>query len=155
MDHYELQRSNDGSSFNTIYTANSLQQLNASYHYTDTPNVAIGSSVYYRVQYYLHNNSKYYTSTKKIDWTAPDQLISIYPNPVANGTLNVSWTASQDREMEVSIMDITGRVARKFSAKSNGWNNNTTLNVTGISTGMYVVHIIIGGNSFKEKVIIR
>lgn len=155
MDHYELQRSSDGSSFNTIYTANSLQQVNAAYSYTDTPTVAIGSSVYYRVQYFLRNNDKHITTTKKIDWTAADQLISLYPNPVTNGNLNVSWTANGNREMQVSVLDITGRVARKFSARSNGWSNNTVLNVSGISTGMYIVHVIIGGNDFQQKIIIR
>lgn len=155
VDHYTLQRSMDGATYTDIYTVNSQHNPSQTYSYVDTPSVSLGGSVYYRVHYTMLSGDDYYTYFRKIDWTEANQLISLFPNPIVDGTITVVWSANPGTAMDVHVIDILGRKAREFHVPAQDWNNVSKLNMTGFGTGIYIFHIAIGDNKFNQRVLVR
>jgi len=155
IDHYTLQRSMDGTAYNDIYTTGSQHNSAQTYSYLDTPAVALGSSVYYRVHYTMLGGDDYYTYFRKIDWTEPNQLISLFPNPVVDGSVTIVWSANPGAAMDVNVFDLLGRKAREFHVPSLDWNNVSKLNMTGFGMGIYIFHIVIGDNQYNQRVLVR
>jgi len=153
---YELQRSPDSNNFTTIYTVNALHQLNGVYYsYTDTPNIAQGGAVYYRVKYTLNNGLSYYTYMRRVDWLPANQVIDVYPNPVTGNELTITWTADPSTQMKAALIDMLGRTVTNYMVPASEWSNKTTLQVPPVSTGMYFIRIIIGDNHFEKKIIVK
>ncbi|PZF71021.1 S8 family peptidase [Taibaiella soli] len=155
VDHYVLQRSTDGSSYTDIYTVGSQHSTSQTYNYVDTPNVALGGTVYYRVHYYMQSGDDYYTYFRKIVWTEANQLISLFPNPIVDGTITVVWSANPCTAMDVNVFDLLGRKAREFHVPATDWNNVSKLNMTGFGTGIYIFHIAIGDNKYNQRVLVH
>ena len=74
---------------------------------------------------------------------------STYPNPVNNGRLTV--TTSNSNEKEVAIYSILGK--RVFSQKFSG--NNKQLDVSQISSGIYIMKVIEGDKVATKKLVIK
>ncbi|XZF15259.1 S8 family serine peptidase [Chitinophagaceae bacterium MMS25-I14] len=153
--YYELQRSYDGGSFNSIYKVNAQHLQSASYRYTDTPVLTNGSSIYYRVKYMMNNGKVYYTYVRRIDWRGPDQLIQLYPNPVNDGKLHIVWSANTGNDLQLTVTDILGKTIYRNTLKSTAWNNSADIMLSGVANGVYIAHIVIGGNQYKEKLVIH
>jgi Secretion system C-terminal sorting domain len=152
---YELQRGNGVDSFHTIFTQAATHQLMANYNYTDTPSIDVGSTLYYRIKYTLKSNKVYYTYLRQVDWTAADQLIAIFPNPVENGQLTIKWSANSGTDLKILVTDVTGRMIKRNEFAASEWNNTTIINLTGIAAGIYVVKVSIGSNHYVEKVLVK
>lgn len=73
--------------------------------------------------------------------------ISLYPNPVNNGTLNI---VSPTNEMkEISVFDVSGRMVLKTKTDKN------SINVSQLKTGLYLLNIKINGSKKTSKIIIN
>ncbi|MDP5027749.1 MAG: lamin tail domain-containing protein [Flavobacterium sp.] len=73
--------------------------------------------------------------------------LTMYPNPVTGGTLNLTSTANA--AMTVQIFDLLG----KEVLKSNVVNN--TLNVAKLTAGVYVVKITEEGKTATRKLVVK
>jgi len=81
--------------------------------------------------------------------------ISVFPNPADNTIFIHSNTNLQD--VIISLSDITGKM---FIKDHQNFSNNTdrylSLDVSGLPTGIYILHVIDNGNvRFDEKIIIK
>ena len=77
---------------------------------------------------------------------------SLYPNPVSD-QLNISFTTSKD--VNVGLYDIRGRKVSSNLFKSSGSTFNTTLDMTSVSAGIYVIKIVSGENTMIRKIIVK
>lgn len=80
--------------------------------------------------------------------SVPENTISkikVYPNPVNNGNLTIASPQSESNEVE--IYDLLGKQVLKASG--------TTINVSGIKTGLYVVKIKNQNETMTQKIIIN
>jgi hypothetical protein len=77
---------------------------------------------------------------------------SLYPNPVSN-QLSISFTTSKD--VNVGLYDIRGRKVSSNLFKSSGSTFNTTLDMTSVSAGIYVIKIVSGENTMIRKIIVK
>jgi hypothetical protein len=62
-----------------------------------------------------------------------EQNLSVFPNPVANGKLNVSLNSAEN--VEANLTSITGKQIKKIILK-NGINN---IDVSELSNGVYIL----------------
>ncbi len=97
--------------------------------------------------------------TTGFSWVGVDELfgdseVSIYPNP-ANNKLNVEFEANESTNVEISILDISGRIIYKQDYDVTIGHNNTKLDVSDISDGVYFLNISQGNSSLRYKVIIN
>lgn len=82
-----------------------------------------------------------------------DNSISIYPNPVVNGTLRMRANLAKATDLDISIYDVNG--ARKGVYKVSALSGEYTFNLSGYANGAYLVSISNGTATTSRKVIVN
>lgn len=73
----------------------------------------------------------------------------VYPNPVNQGWLEVLLPQSAEEiEVDIELMDISGKKIRQWSDRQGG---NWRLDVSGLATGWYQVHVLSDSMNFPVK----
>lgn len=85
------------------------------------------------------------TNTK--NQSASVEEISFYPNPVSNGKLYINSKFSGDRD--VSIFDVLGKKVFQTT------QNIKELNISTISSGVYIIKIREGETTLTRKLIVK
>ena len=80
--------------------------------------------------------------------------VSIYPNP-ANNLLNISFTAKNNTEFDINFSDISGRVIMQNMYQVNQGENKLTMDLNGISQGVYLLTITENNSSLMYKIIVK
>lgn len=78
---------------------------------------------------------------------------SVYPNP-ANGKFNVMFTNEKNEALSLEIMNGVGQTVKTIDL-GNGYDINTTVDVTGLNSGVYYVKTTLGNNSVVKKLVIQ
>lgn len=79
--------------------------------------------------------------------------INIYPNP-SNGTFFVEYELPAGLTAELEVVDLLGaRVAQVSASTGNGFNRET-IDLSGLSDGIYMVNIVAGGERVSRRVVI-
>jgi hypothetical protein len=83
-------------------------------------------------------------------------MISIYPNP-SSGLLNMEYYSNNDKEVQIIVMDITGKIilSQKLNVE-NGFNPEV-IDLQRLENGMYMLQIINkeGGLIKTEKIVLN
>ncbi|MEN8187504.1 MAG: C10 family peptidase [Bacteroidota bacterium] len=88
------------------------------------------------------------------DFELLQSTLNVYPNPVTNQRLNISFSNDLDLgEIEINMFDLTGRkLPIKSNTKSfNSWN----ILLQDLSTGIYILQIKGEGFAASRKIIIQ
>lgn len=112
---------------------NGISESKLNYSYNDI-NFNKGMTQYRLKQIDIDGASKY-SDIKAIRGTEQDAKTVLYPNPSADGKVNVVFADASARD--IAVMDMTGRTVKQWS----GYSSNS-LQVTGLSTGMFSIRII-------------
>lgn len=95
----------------------------------------------------IANNWAYVTaSTLGVKQNSIDGL-SLFPNPVTNGILNINSDANAERS--VVIFDILGKQVLKTTT------SNSSINVSNLNSGVYMVKITEEGKTATRKLVVR
>ena len=79
--------------------------------------------------------------------------INIHPNP-SNGTFFVEYELPAGLTAELEVVDLLGaRVAQVSASTGNGFNRET-IDLSGLSDGIYMVNIVAGGERVSRRVVI-
>lgn len=70
-----------------------------------------------------------------------ETALSVYPNPVQNGVLNIQYELKASAEVTVNVMDITGRVLSSENINAQAGVQKHAVNVANLSAGNYIVEI--------------
>ncbi|MBS1567237.1 MAG: T9SS type A sorting domain-containing protein, partial [Bacteroidetes bacterium] len=149
-DHFEIEKSFDGSRFiviGSVAAAGNSQTLR-SYHYTDAaPGNAV---VYYRLKEKDIDGSISYSKVAIIHINA-SLLRAASPNPFDN---DVSVQIELDRKQDITarLLDITGRQVYVHTATGNKGINTVQMQGLGsLTTGIYTLVIETGNDTFRQK----
>lgn len=112
---------------------NGNSESKLSYSYNDI-NYNKGMTQYRLKQIDIDGASKY-SDIKAIRGTEQDAKTVLYPNPSADGKVNVVFADAASRD--IAVMDMTGRIVKQYSSFSSN-----SLQITGLSTGMFSIRII-------------
>jgi len=88
------------------------------------------------------------TSTNDIDVFTN---IGIYPNPLEQDILNISYDEFNNSNLEVSVFDITSKSL--INKAFNHSNNNMTINCSKLSSGVYIVQFRVDDKIKTSKLI--
>jgi hypothetical protein len=86
------------------------------------------------------------TTTAKVNQNEIAGL-SIYPNPVSNGTLFINTDANDERN--VAIFDVLGKQVINVTTSSSA------INVSNLNGGVYIVKVIENGKTATRKLVIK
>jgi hypothetical protein len=66
--------------------------------------------------------------------------ISVYPNPVSS-EINISYKLEEATDVQISIIDVSGRVLQNSFIKNRSSVHSETLDVSRLNSGFYFVKI--------------
>jgi len=134
----DIQRSKDGSNFNTIknVTADALACLQA-FEYNDKD--PLPGYNYYRLRITDADNKITYSNRVVLLNSKTNLGISAVFPAVANNTALLQITAAQKTQLSIVIIDCTGRTVQKTSAVLEAGNNTIQLDLSKLTTGVYRV----------------
>jgi hypothetical protein len=80
-------------------------------------------------------------------------LFSLYPNPSSDGMVNLTLSTSED--VKIDLFDITGRKVISQSNTNNSNEFSKTLNLSSLSSGVYLINVKSGGKQAIKKIVIQ
>jgi hypothetical protein len=151
-DHFEVERSFDGSRFETIGTvkAAGTSFSKKDYSYLDElrNSVASKKDVYYRLRLVNANGSAEVTKVLvlRLFKTHTLKMLSVTPNPVVND-ISVQVQLKQSSYIVMKVTNSSGlEVARKSSRGNEGLNAFTLDGTNKLNPGVYMLEVIINSN---------
>jgi hypothetical protein len=151
FDHYEIERSTDGTSFTNVGSKASLQNnttARENYQHSDNLGTAAGNVFFYRLKMVDADKTFKYSNVIMI---RKDQKsitgMTISPNPMVNGNMaTVRFEAAASNAIEFKVLDMSGRVVLKQQNNvSEGINSIAIANLDRLQPGMYVLQMNNGG----------
>ena len=127
----------------------------ASYYAADDNTVVPGVMYYYRIRQMDLDGRVGYSRIVSVKLNAGNlQYLRINPNPVT-GPLRWEVVVPRAQSLQVSIIDMKGRVLKVKSLQAQGGNNVYTMDATGFSRGAYLLKVVAeDGAVHTEKFIV-
>ncbi len=133
-----------------------MQTINSSGTYISTDCGGTGANDF--LPYGIHKNKQYGYITdnaiavRKLSDVA---LFMMYPNPVTADVLNINFTTTQTVDLAINVYNTLGkRVATKTLGMVNG-DVATSLDMSILVAGVYVVELTDGQNSETHKFVVK
>jgi hypothetical protein len=128
---FELQRSANAKSFETIYKKDATG-VAGSYTYMD--NNPLEGINYYRLMMKDAAGTKTYSNIVEVSATGKTFAVNAFPNPVSQN-LTVTISGAQGAAGMLNIIDVTGKLVRTI--KMTGVTE--TVNMSGLANGIYLI----------------
>lgn len=152
LDHFEIEKSLDGSAFNRtgIAKANNL----GTYTYTDPLNGESGytHSLFYRLRLVNKDSSFTYSKTVNVPLVAVVRF-GIYPNPAVS-FVQLKFSTVISSQVEIEIVDMTGKVVQKRTLPAAN-TNVLPLPLPGMARGEYLIRAKWQGGEATEKLVLK
>ena len=150
---FEIERSEaSNAKWETIGSvlAHGNSSTNSTYYFKDD-NVSVSNKVVlYRLKIIDIDGSFIYSNVLNAQLSCDEQNLSVFPNPVTNGKLNVDVNSAQ--KVEANLTSVTGQLIKKITLE-NGINN---IDVSDLSNGVYILNTTFGNGINKNvKINIR
>ena len=156
MDRYVVQRSVNGSNYETITDVKAKDGQNGfnTYSYTDRNAAALGTTIYYRLMMKENSGHNSLSPVATVQFgTKTDNLFTVQPNPFHN-SLSVSYTAKQAGNIQISILDLKGSVVYQQEVSVRQGLNQLVIQPDGsLANGVYILQAGDKNTLMTEKVI--
>ncbi len=88
---------------------------------------------------------------------APESAVSLslYPNPVQEGNLGVAWTGNVSHAATIDVLGLEGRVMATRSWNVIPGAQRTSIDVSSLASGVYLVRLSAGDLQRIQRVVIR
>jgi hypothetical protein len=152
-DKYYVERSADGRTFVEVGSLTAIKS--DKYSLVDNAPTLIATS-YYRIKAIDKDGTVGYSSIMKLASKKAEASISVYPNPVTNGVMNLQISNFAIANYTVFVFDVTGKnVFSKVLNVESGSSNISIELPYGIQKGMYQVQLTDGSLKLNKSVIIQ
>jgi hypothetical protein len=81
-------------------------------------------------------------------------LMNVFPNP-ATDNIELVFAADTDGNSEIQLLDMAGRVMLTKTIPTIAGMNQTSLNLSGYSKGVYMVNLVKNGKTSRVKVVLE
>ncbi len=154
-DHFEVQRSISNTDFKTIGTVKGNGTTTQMHNYTFTDFVPQEGGNFYRLKQVDVNGNVTYSSIVLVRFNFTN--ISIYPNPAHDKIyIQNNENFSKKKNVNVQLMDYTGKVLYRQEFKTNGVNIITFNIPARVINGMYILLVTnADGDKQGEKIFIN
>jgi Secretion system C-terminal sorting domain len=131
LDHFVVERSNDGIDFNPIgYVGSNSDHHTGLFSFPHLSNE--NGTEFFRLLEIFKDSSFSYSSVLKVATTGENSTISLFPNPVRD-KLNVSLPATGRSEV-IQIFDYSGQLIKEISVLGN---DKVEINTENLPAGLY------------------
>jgi hypothetical protein len=155
-DHFDVQRSNDGSHFTSIGTVPGMGTTNIPHQYTFTDNIKeiTSPSVYYRLNQVNLDGSSAFSKIIEVKLISGDITVqNVYPNPFVD-RVQLQMNFNQGGVATVHLYDPNGtEVYHSQKMVSNGTNSMTLNNLANLPRGLYIIEVTVGNSVYRDKLL--
>ncbi len=153
LSRYEVQRSTDGFNYSMVKQVNARNSaIQTTYTIADPVGQNPSPIYYYRLRSVDHDGSYTYSEVVAIKINE-GQKFEVLGNPFAQ-TLNIRYTTNRTGKLSIALTDLQGRVVRKEElVAGTGTGTYSVSNLSGLTSGMYVVRFNFEGKNTSVKVI--
>ena len=159
-DHFEIEKSFNESDFSTAGLVLGAQtEINGINQYSfQDKEISNHSVIYYRLKQVDVDGNFTYSPVKVVRISnITDQKISVQvmPNPYMD-KLNISFTSNSTGKAEIRMINASGAMVKKTESSINQGSNNLQLqDLSSQLPGLYVVNIVVNGQSIGSRKIIK
>jgi hypothetical protein len=146
VDHFEIQRSIDNSSFQAIAEVKAVGESEIPHYYSvndNNPSVGVN---YYRLKEFDKDGNFYFSPVVSVNFAGPEG-VEIYPNPASDFT-NIN--SLKYPILEVNLYDITGKLLKSIQPPSGGLTS-VKLSTSDLSSGVYIVAVKTTLMIYRQK----
>jgi len=150
---FSVQRSLDGSSFETIGTvpAAGNSNMTRSYRYDDLQSISfIGKIVFFRIMETDIDGHSYYTDVKNVKIPDGSNKLTLAYNPVRNEAL-LRYQCLSNEKVQVRIVDHLGRVILITEQTVQSGINEIKLKTGNLAQGIYEVELSNSHNQYHVR----
>jgi hypothetical protein len=149
--HFDVLFSSDGTAWRTIGTvpAAGNSALPSNYAFTDDRGSGTG---FYRVAEFDNDGRAIYTGIAHADCNLATDNLSCWPNPV-QGQLTVSLRLTGNDQVLITVLDNHGATVRQQANALSAGNNQVSVNMNGLASGIYIIQVLWGGNLRTMRVL--
>lgn len=79
--------------------------------------------------------------------------VTVFPNPSADW-MNIQLDLDQQSDIEMRIMDISGRVVSQLYQTAVAGTTTIPVNVSDLNAGNYFIHLLINGEPYTQKIVV-
>jgi len=150
-DYFEIQRSRAGQDFETIATVNGAGDSNTVLNYSFTDESATEGSYYYRLKQVDFDGDFEIFDTKKIKLSQLSGSLTVYPNPVTNGSLkiNLERVSSNDHTI-FQIRNAQGTIVYQGASITDGFGSAHQQVDMSFDAGIYTLTVC--SSDFKQTI---
>ena len=155
VNHFEIERSSNGYSFDKIGEVIATGNSNTNKNYAFTDNKSLSTLNYYRLKM-IDNDGKYtYSNVIVFMGNSSSGIILsiIKPNPFTE-SLNLNIDLEQSQLLTIQMIDMAGRIVISRDVQGlKGTNDIFYDGLTDLSKGIYFIKIITPGAVLQQKVL--
>lgn len=154
--HFIVERSADGITFEALgkvvtkaTNGNSTEELD----YAFVDQLPLIGHNYYRLQHADINGNLSYSKIVDVVWRG-DQVVKMYPNPT-NDLINIDFNLAELSQIEIKIIDMSGRVVKSILSNSVKGMNHKEINLNELANGIYHVQLLENSKNIYQGKIIK
>ncbi|MBO6495034.1 MAG: T9SS type A sorting domain-containing protein [Roseivirga sp.] len=152
---FSIERSVGGTDFTEIGELNGSGTTNETQRYSFTDAEVTSGKYYYRIKQTDFSGSASYSHIQGVAVEKSNQFdVNIYPNPNTTGILNYEISVPVELNQQIVLM-LIDREGRLVIQKNLASEMKSTLNLDGISSGVYFLRLASGNYSTTKKLIIQ
>lgn len=149
-DYFVVEYSQDAKNFQAIATvASQALQGNSqvALNYQIENKMPQSGHNYYRLkQVDLDKKSSYHAKVIDLIRAENNSLVRLYPNP-ANDVLHIQWNASKVAQVELKVLDMSGRTLQVTAIQSERGTQFASISLEGLPAGIYSLQLIENGST--------
>ncbi|HET8573392.1 MAG TPA: S8 family serine peptidase [Edaphocola sp.] len=151
---YLIQRADSGNIFRTIAQVDPFGQNGHEYQFIDTP-APRQPYVLYRILYQNQNGNTYQSPVRRLGWSGKYGGAWIFPNPVNDDKLSLSWIKSTGKPLLWRFYNNAGRLVRSGQTTGNPFSDTEILYLGkwGLAPGLYLMKVSDGQDHWDFKIV--
>jgi hypothetical protein len=105
---------------------------------------------------YYQDTCDYWNICSAVNENSFGGRITLSPNP-ANDKINIEWTVAREGELEIDILDISGKEVMRipFAGRIAAGNGDKTIDVSLLADGTYMVRCRLNDEIIHRKLVVK
>ncbi len=151
---YEVQRSYDGSNFETIHFEKAIGTSDKyTYRFVDK-NVRNNQDLFYRINTKDRDGTASLSDIEIVNLKDGAYEFEVRPNPTSGASV-LSFSANQNTKANLSLMNAVGQKVKSFEIDSNKGMNEFPIDFSSFEKGVYLLVLEQDGTRQVRKVVVR
>jgi hypothetical protein len=153
MSSYEIEESNNGTSFTKGTTIMAINNVSNSYNWLDAT-IENGNN-FYRIKGIDKNGTISYSQIVNVKIGSIKGEFTIYPNPVKNGIVKVQFNNMEAATYQLRIINNIGQTIITKSIKHAGGSSSQSIQDERLLAGTYILQLSNGASVINQKLIVE